>query len=95
MIVDEVQPAVLEEVSAAIRPVEDEEVIVRTEDEEESHFWKIVDVDLGIALCQSLEREEHQEEASLYSKVIPHGLYRIVYTFYRIRYTVYLSLIHI
>ena len=65
MIVDEVQSSVLEEVSSAIRPIEDEEVIVRTEEDDESHFWKIVDVDLGIALCQSLEREEHQEEVSL------------------------------
>lgn len=62
MIVDEVQSAVLEEASAAIRPIEDEEVIVRTEEDDESYFWKIIDVDLGIALCQSLEREEHQEE---------------------------------
>ena len=65
MIVDEVQSAVLEEASAAIRPIEDEEVIVRTEEDDESYFWKIIDVDLGIALCQSLEREEHQEEVIL------------------------------
>ena len=62
MIVDEVQSAVLEEVSSAIRPIEEEEVIVRTEEEGESYFWKIVDVDIGIALCQSLDREDHQEE---------------------------------
>lgn len=65
MIVDEIQSAVLDEVSAAIRPIEDEEVIVRTEEDDESHFWKIIDVDLGIAFCQSLEREEHQEEIDI------------------------------
>ena len=71
MIVDEVQSAVLEEASAAIRPIEDEEVIVRTEEDDESYFWKIIDVDLGIALCQSLEREEHQEEVNYYHTVHP------------------------
>ena len=76
MIVDEVQSSVLEEVSSAIRPIEDEEVIVRTEEDDESHFWKIVDVDLGIALCQSLEREEHQEEVSLNAIYKRSSLYR-------------------
>jgi hypothetical protein len=65
LIVDDAYPAILEEVSCALRPIEDEEIIVKTEHETEVEFWKIIDVDFGIALCQSLENEEQQEEIDI------------------------------
>ena len=76
MIVDDAYPAILEEVSSAMRPMEDEEIIVKTEDDQQVEFWKIVDVDFGIALCQSLEHEEQQEEV-IHSKFQANSLIQL------------------
>merc|ERR1712212_302209 len=55
-------------------PSEEEEILVKTEDEEgQIHFWRIQDVDFGplspnfpiAALCQSLEKNDHQEEIDI------------------------------
>ena len=58
MPVDEVYSAIIEEVSQALMPSDEEELFVKTEEEETSHYWRVVDVDYGIASCVNLNTEQ-------------------------------------
>ena len=63
--VDDVYSAIIEEVSNALTPSDEEEMFVKTEDDETAHYWRVLDVDYGIAQCQNLNSEE-QETVSSY-----------------------------
>jgi len=56
--VDEIYSAIIEEVSQALMPSDEEELFVKTEEEETSHYWRVVDVDYGIASCVNLNTEQ-------------------------------------
>jgi len=57
--VDEVYSAIIEEVSQALMPTsDDEELFVKTEEDEVAHYWRVVDVDYGIASCVNLNTEQ-------------------------------------
>ena len=59
MPVDEVYSAIIEEVSQALMPTsDDEELFVKTEEDEVAQYWRVVDVDYGIASCVNLNTEQ-------------------------------------
>ena len=37
---------------------DDEELFVKTEEDEVAHYWRVVDVDYGIASCVNLNTEQ-------------------------------------
>merc|ERR1711892_245142 len=59
--VDEIYSAIIEEVSQALMPSDEEELFVKTEEEEASNYWRVVDVDYGIASCVNLNTDDNDQ----------------------------------
>ena len=58
--VDEVYGSIIEEISAALMPSEEEEMLVKTEEDEQASYWRVMDVDYGIAHCVSIDSERQE-----------------------------------
>ena len=58
--VDEVYGSIIEEISAALMPSEEEEMLVKTEEDEQASYWRVMDVDYGIAHCVSIDSEKQE-----------------------------------
>ena len=41
-------------------PSEEEEMLVKTEEDEQASYWRVMDVDYGIAHCVSIDSERQE-----------------------------------